>query len=534
MRFRVHCTLPFGTTLHVTGSTPALSVWSAATAPACKWTSGDIWTLSIDPLHPRRAPTRFEFKFFSRGPSGDADWEPGENHAVVVPFGSSPDAIIHVNWGQGGETVVPIIATPDNAASPPPTPAGHAARSRLTDPLSIAVARVVGNGAVADGHAPNGVAAPFASDITITFRLKYALNEGERLYVVGSILELGSWNKMHSPRLEAVGRDSFEVQIRIPESHAKFEYKYFTRRADGSRRWEDGENRLACPAQFKSAIVSNGIIFDDRWEKIRLEFSIFLPSNDGEIMHITGDIPEIGAWFKPGPTRMALGPMQMLETDVRGRKWFLKVWVDPETQPFSYRYIFINEKSKHELWEREPNRRAEFDVKEPVVNSVRVMKDVNFVSKMKFDAVPTNMFIGPYPQSAEDVDTMAKAGVTGVFNVQTDEDFKHRAIQWDVIKRQYDKQGIKAVRFPIRDFDRDSLRDKLNGATHALDDMLKSGLKVYVHCTAGMGRAPACVVTYLCWVKKMNLVDAVAHVKKYRTVAVPNVAVIERALEDPY
>jgi protein-tyrosine phosphatase len=29
-------------------------------------------------------------------------------------------------------------------------------------------------------------------------------------------------------------------------------------------------------------------------------------------------------------------------------------------------------------------------------------------------------------------------------------------------------------------------------------------LKVYVHCTAGMGRAPACVLVYLCLFKKVD------------------------------
>lgn len=545
MLFRVHRRLPFGTRLHLTGSTAALSKWSAKDAPACQWTERDVWTLDIDPLSGRQAPARFEFKFFARGPLGDAEWELAENHAVVIPFGaSSTHNIIDVQWAGGGEHVIPSLSQfALNAASPPPTPAGsnHPSSTpasikqpQASEQLSLAVARVAA--VAANGSSTHEKARHM---ISLTFRMKYCLTEGERMYIVGSIPELGEWNKMHSPCLELVGRDIYEVRMQVLKDsvHAEFEYKYFTRRQDGTRRWEGGENRLARPFDYDRAIdtgVTDKVVWDDRWEKVRVEFSIYLPTKKNEVMHITGDMLEIGAWFKPGATPMALGPLQMLETDVKGRKWSLDVWVDPAQESFNYRYIVVNTESKFELWEREPNRRGEFDVEEPVVNSARVYKDLNFVSAMKFDAVPPNMFIGPYPQSEEDIDTMAEGGVTGVFNVQTDEDFKHRGIQWDLLMRRYDKHGMTVVRYPIRDFDRDSLRDKLWGATHALDDMLKRGLKVYIHCTAGMGRAPACAVAYLCWVKKMQLLDAVKHVKTHRTVAVPNVPVLEIALKKIY
>ncbi|KAI0565353.1 Laforin [Gracilaria domingensis] len=319
--------------------------------------------------------------------------------------------------------------------------------------------------------------------------------------------------------------------MRIPRERLpdKFEYKYFTRRADGSRRWEAGANRVACPADKPLPRV-----WDERWEKVCLQFSIYYPAPEEAVMHVTGDLPQIGAWFKPGPTRMQLGPVEMLETDVKGRKWKLSVWHAPQVPSFSYRYILVNTQTKHELWEREPNRRAPFEQDTPLVNSERVLRDVNFVSDLLFDEVPPSMFIGPYPQSVHDIDTMARAGVTAVFNVQTDEDFQHRAIQWPLLLERYAQHDIKVVRHQIRDFDRDSLRARLKSATRALERLINEGRKVYIHCTAGMGRAPACAVSYLCWVKGMDLEDAVTFVKKHRTVAVPNVPVLRDALKEPY
>lgn len=549
MQFRVRHRANFGDRVVLLGSTPAMGKWDLSRAVPCAWTSGDVWVASDVPRPLAHAPSRFEFKFVVIHPQGEPTWEPGPNHVACIPVHPALPLTFSVDWASPANLTVP--AHPDLsplngeieedelcATSPPPTPAGKGDALRGdgdVNPLAIAVARVA-------AHVGNGdVAAEEAEGVPVKFRIKYRPEEGETVYMLGSIPELGAWNKMHSPLMSPAGDGDglYEVAMKLPRDaeHEQFEYKYFTRRGDGSRRWEEGENRVARPFDKgapRDRDADGVVLWDDRWEKIRIEFSIYYPTKECQVMHVTGDPPHIGAWFKPGPTRMELGPVQVLETDVKGRKWFLNVWTDPTLEPFSYRYIVVDEKTKQELWEREPNRRAEFDIEEPVVNSVRILRDVNFVSDMSFDHVPPNLFIGPYPQTAADVDAMAEGGVTGVFNVQTDEDFKHRAIQWDVLMERYNALEITVVRYPIRDFDRDSLRQHLNGATHALDKMLKAGKKVYIHCTAGMGRAPAIAVAWLCWVKEMELDDAVAFVKKHRKVAVPNVPVLEQVLKDPY
>lgn len=251
-------------------------------------------------------------------------------------------------------------------------------------------------------------------------------------------------------------------------------------------------------------------------------------------MHITGDPLEIGGWFRPGPTRLALGRRQRLETDVDGQKWELAVYVPVDTPPFSYRYIIINDSTGQALWEREPNRRGEFDAHAAAVNSVRRFVDVNFVGGMAFDFVPDDLFIGPYPQTADDVKALAAAGATAVFNVQTDEDFAHRGVQWRELLAAYADAGVTVVRYPIADFDRASLRARLHGAAREIDALVSAGHKVYIHCTAGMGRAPASAVAYLCMVRGWDLDEAVAHVKKHRPVAVPNVPVLRDALKEPF
>jgi len=55
-------------------------------------------------------------------------------------------------------------------------------------------------------------------------------------------------------------------------------------------------------------------------------------------------------------------------------------------------------------------------------------------------------------------------------------------------------------------------------------------LNVYVHCTAGMGRAPAVVLVYLCLFQGMEPDEANLFVKSYRSVSVPNMRAVKEVV----
>lgn len=65
-----------------------------------------------------------------------------------------------------------------------------------------------------------------------------------------------------------------------------------------------------------------------------------------------------------------------------------------------------------------------------------------------------------------------------------------------------------------------------------------SGKNVYVHCTAGMGRAPAVTIAYLILFKKVSMYQdpssVAAWVKSYRKVSVPNLKAIQIAVNMPH
>jgi len=94
---------------------------------------------------------------------------------------------------------------------------------------------------------------------------------------------------------------------------------------------------------------------------------------------------------------------------------------------------------------------------------------------------------------------------------------------------QYYRQSkITPVHFPIHDFNEEDLKSKLFEGASILNEMInKEGLNVYVHCTAGMGRAPAVVLVYLCLFKGMEPEEARVYVKSYRAVSVPNMNAVK-------
>ena len=71
---------------------------------------------------------------------------------------------------------------------------------------------------------------------------------------------------------------------------------------------------------------------------------------------------------------------------------------------------------------------------------------------------------------------------------------------------------------------------KLKGAGDTLKELLDKGKTVYVHCTAGMGRAAATVVIYLVLYEDYSVDQAVQFIKTYRPVVCPNINVINKVV----
>lgn len=148
---------------------------------------------------------------------------------------------------------------------------------------------------------------------------------------------------------------------------------------------------------------------------------------------------------------------------------------------------------------------------------------------IEYSKILPELFVGSCPKTADDIGQLESAGITGVLNLQTQEDFDFHHVDWPGIRTMYIDHHMEIRRIPIRDFDEDSLRERLPDAVRALDGLLDEGRISYVHCNVGVNRSPSTVIAYLHWVRGWSLDDAEQHVKKCRPRSLPVMDVIRIA-----
>lgn len=130
---------------------------------------------------------------------------------------------------------------------------------------------------------------------------------------------------------------------------------------------------------------------------------------------------------------------------------------------------------------------------------------------INYNYVLDDLIVGSCLQTPEDVDFLAeKEGVTTVFCLQEDCDMEYFGLDIKAIQARCKERGdIQHVRFPVRDFDPQDLRRRLPKAIARLARSHDPRFgKIYIHCTAGMGRAPGTALAYMYWLRGMSLDDA--------------------------
>jgi protein-tyrosine phosphatase len=159
---------------------------------------------------------------------------------------------------------------------------------------------------------------------------------------------------------------------------------------------------------------------------------------------------------------------------------------------------------------------------------------------INWDTITPDVIVGSCLQTPADVDRLAdEAGVTTVFCLQEDCDLEYFGIDVNAIASRCAERGdIRHVRFPIRDFDPFELRRLLPRAVARLalahrppGQPGSEGGSVYIHCTAGMGRAPAAALAYMTWLRGWGLDPAYAHLRASRACS-PKIEAVRAATTD--
>lgn len=129
---------------------------------------------------------------------------------------------------------------------------------------------------------------------------------------------------------------------------------------------------------------------------------------------------------------------------------------------------------------------------------------------MNYNFIRPDLIVGSCLQTPEDVDKLRDIGVKTIFCLQQDSDLEYFGVDINAIREYANScDDIEHVRAPIRDFDMFDLRMRLPPVVSILHKAInRNGGVTYIHCTAGLGRAPATVLAYMFWVQGYKLSEA--------------------------
>lgn len=151
---------------------------------------------------------------------------------------------------------------------------------------------------------------------------------------------------------------------------------------------------------------------------------------------------------------------------------------------------------------------------------------------INFGRIESDIFVGSAPQSSVDVARLSQMKINAVLSLQSDMDFQTHQIDWKKVKMAYAHNRIEVERYAILDFDETDVAKHLAKPVNALNNLLAQKRRVYVHCNAGISRAPATVLAYLCHFRGMSVDEGLEYIRLNRPQAYPYIKAVEKVLDD--
>lgn len=143
--------------------------------------------------------------------------------------------------------------------------------------------------------------------------------------------------------------------------------------------------------------------------------------------------------------------------------------------------------------------------------------------------VLADLVIGEYPTPEDAAWLRAAPAVSAVVCLQDDVDLDRKGLSLRALERAYATHGIHFHRVPVADGDAEVLRARLDETVALVAGLLARGERVYLHCNAGLNRAPTVAVAYL-HVHHGHTLEAACNLVKARRPCVPYM----RMLSDHY
>lgn len=124
---------------------------------------------------------------------------------------------------------------------------------------------------------------------------------------------------------------------------------------------------------------------------------------------------------------------------------------------------------------------------------------------MQYSKITEQLYVGSCMQTGNDVEALASLGITAVLNFQSLIEAENWGINSNSIKECCQRSNILMINYPIREGDSFDMRKKLPFSVGLLLRLLKKNHRVFVTCTSGFDRSPACVIAYLHWMTDTSL-----------------------------
>ncbi|MFZ0257152.1 MAG: dual specificity protein phosphatase family protein [Gammaproteobacteria bacterium] len=141
---------------------------------------------------------------------------------------------------------------------------------------------------------------------------------------------------------------------------------------------------------------------------------------------------------------------------------------------------------------------------------------------LNWSEIREDILVGSCPMTAEDIDRIRRqTRATAILSIQSDQCRAAFDINYEKHQSHAARCGLVLVNAPMRDFDPAHQRQRLADAVRALHRLLDAKHRVYVHCTAGINRAPLTVLTYLTFVEGMTIEEAMRLIHDARPEAAP-------------
>ena len=136
--------------------------------------------------------------------------------------------------------------------------------------------------------------------------------------------------------------------------------------------------------------------------------------------------------------------------------------------------------------------------------------------------ITPDIVVGSCPMTPDDVRRIRReTGASALLSLQHNDCLAHWNINETELHRAGQDVGLRMVRCAMRDFSPVDARRVLPLAVRLLAALQSDDHRTYVHCTAGLGRAPVTVWSYLVFVAGYTSDDAYRILKQGRPDAVP-------------